>query len=100
VHLLQHYSGDPHINVGAGYDVTIAEFAEHVRHCVAFGGRLVYDKSRQDGMPRKLLDSGRIQALGWKATTLLEEGLRLYYDWLLANQGKLRETLIEAAPSD
>ena len=95
VHLLRHYSGDTHINVGAGYDITIAEFAEHIKRCVGFEGRVVYDRSRPDGTPRKLLDSGRIQALGWKATTTLEEGLRLYYDWFLANQGKLRETVIE-----
>jgi GDP-L-fucose synthase len=60
----------------------------------------VFDRSRPDGTPRKLLDSGRIQALGWKATTTLEKGLRLYYDWFLANQGKLRETVIEPAVSD
>jgi GDP-L-fucose synthase len=100
VHLLQHYSGDTHINVGAGYDITIAEFAEHIKRCVGFEGRVVFDRSRPDGTPRKLLDSGRIQALGWKATTTLEEGLRLYYDWFLANQGKLRETVIEPAVSD
>jgi GDP-L-fucose synthase len=100
VHLLRHYSGDTHINVGAGYDITIAEFAEHIKRCVGFEGRVVYDRSRPDGTPRKLLNSGRIQALGWKATTTLEEGLRLYYDWFLANQGKLRETVIETAISD
>jgi GDP-L-fucose synthase len=51
-------------------------------------------------MPRKLLDSSRIQAMGWKATTKLGEGLKLYYDWFLSNQGKLRETVIETATSD
>jgi GDP-L-fucose synthase len=67
---------------------------------VGFKGRVVYDSSRPDGTPRKLLDSGRIQALGWSATTPLEEGLRLYYNWFLSNQGKLRETVIEAAISE
>ena len=57
-------------------------------------------RSRPDGTPRKLLDSSRIQALGWSATTPLEEGLKLYYDWFLSNQGKLRETVIEAAISE
>src|SRR5262249_8837225 len=74
IHLLRHYSGESHINIGAGYDVTIAEFAEHIKRCVGFEGRIVYDRSRPDGTPRKLLDSGRIQALGWSATTPLEEG--------------------------
>jgi GDP-L-fucose synthase len=97
LHLLRHYSGVSHINVGAGYDVTIAEFAEQVRHCVGFEGRIVYDRSRADGMPRKLLDSSRVHALGWSAATPLEQGLKLYYDWFMANQGKLRETVFEGA---
>jgi GDP-L-fucose synthase len=100
VHLLRHYSGDSHINIGAGYDITIAEFAEQIKRCVGFEGRVVYDRSRPDGMPRKLLDSSRIQAMGWKATTKLGEGLKLYYDWFLSNQGKLRETVIETETSD
>jgi GDP-L-fucose synthase len=83
--------------VGAGYDVTIAEFAEQVRRCVGFEGRIVYDRSRADGMPRKLLDSARVHALGWSPATPLEQGLKLYYDWFLANQGKLRETVFEGA---
>jgi GDP-L-fucose synthase len=97
VHLLRHYSNQSHVNIGAGYDVTIAEFADHVKRCVGFEGRIVYDRSRPDGMPRKLLDSSRIHALGWSPMTSLEEGLRLYYDWFLSNQGKLRETVIAGA---
>jgi len=96
VHLLGHYSGDMHINIGAGYDITIAEFAEEIARCVDFEGRIVYDRSRPDGTPRKLLDIRRIQGLGWKARTPLKEGLRLYYDWFLSNQGNLRESVIEA----
>jgi GDP-L-fucose synthase len=95
VHLLRHYSDDSHINIGAGYDVTIAEFAEQIKRCVGFEGRVVYDRSRPDGTPRKLLDSSRMQAMGWKAKTELEEGLKLYYDWFLSNRGRLRETVIE-----
>jgi GDP-L-fucose synthase len=97
VYLLRHYSGDSHVNVGASSDITIAEFAEQVRRCVGFEGRIVYDRSRADGMPRKLLDSARIHALGWSPATPLEQGLRLYYDWFLANQGKLREMVVEGA---
>jgi GDP-L-fucose synthase len=95
--LLRHYSGDSHVNVGAGSDITIAEFAELIKGCVGFEGRIVYDTSRGDGMPRKLLDSSRIHAMGWSATTPLEDGLRLYYDWFLVNQGKLRESAVEGA---
>jgi GDP-L-fucose synthase len=97
VHLLRHYSGESHINVGAGYDVTIAEFAEQIKRCVGFEGRVVYDRSRPDGTPRKLLDSSRMQAMGWKAKTELEEGLKVYYDWFLSNRGRLRETVIETS---
>src|SRR5215468_6731655 len=81
IHLMQHYSDDPHVNIGSGYDLTISEFAEKIRRCVGFEGRVVYDRSRADGMPRKLLDSARIHALGWSPATSLEQGLRLYYAW-------------------
>ena len=100
LHLLRHYSADTHINIGAGYDITIAEFADEIKRCVGFDGRIVYDGSRPDGTPRKLLDTSRIQWLGWKPTTALKDGLRLYYDWFLSNQGKLRETVMEATIAD
>jgi GDP-L-fucose synthase len=87
--LLRHYSGDSHVNIGFGSDITIAEFAEHIRRCVGFDGKIVYDQSHADGVPRKLLDSSRIKAMGWSPITPLAEGLRLYYDWFLTNHGKL-----------
>jgi GDP-L-fucose synthase len=98
LHLLRHYSDESRVNIGTGYDMTIAEFADHVKHCVGFEGRITYDRSRADGMPRKLLDSSRIHALGWSPMTSLEEGLKLYYDWFLLNQGTLRETVIADDP--
>ena len=61
-----------------------------------FKGQITYDRSRPDGMPRKLLDSSRLQSLGWSPKTSLEEGLRMYYEWFLSNQGKLREINIGA----
>jgi GDP-L-fucose synthase len=81
----------------AGNDISqpLSEFAEHVKRCVGFTGCIVYDRSRADGTPRKLLDCGRLHALGWSAMTSLEEGLRLYYDWFLSNQGRLRETVVQ-----
>ena len=100
VHLLRHYSDDSHVNIGAGYDVTIAEFATYIKCCVGFEGQIRYDRSRPDGMPRKLLDSRRLQSLGWSPRTSLEQGLRVYYDWFLSNQDRLREIVIgtEAVP--
>ena len=97
LHLIRHYSGESHVNIGTGCDLTIAEFAEHVRRCVGFEGRIVYDRSRADGTPRKLLDCSRMRALGWSAQVPLEEGLRRYYDWFLANRGKLREAAVAGA---
>jgi GDP-L-fucose synthase len=67
------------INVGTGNDLTIAELAAEIARVVGFGGKLVFDRTRPDGTPRKLLDCGRIHALGWKARTPLADGLKLAY---------------------
>lgn len=75
----QGYDG-PLVNVGCGEDVTIAELAEAVMSVVGFNGRIVYDSSKPDGTPRKLLDVGRLAALGWKAKTPLREGIQMAYD--------------------
>jgi GDP-L-fucose synthase len=58
---------------------------------VGFEGRIVFDTTRPDGMPRKLLDSSRIRALGWSPRTTLEQRLRLYYEWFWTNHATLRE---------
>jgi GDP-L-fucose synthase len=65
-----------HINVGTGEDVTIAELARLVGETVGYQGRIVFDTSKPDGTPRKLLDVSKLKALGWQATTSLPEGLR------------------------
>lgn len=69
----------PLINIGTGEDITIRELAELVCRVVGFQGQLRFDSSRPDGTPRKLLDVTRIQSLGWRATTPLEEGIRRVY---------------------
>ena len=74
----QGYDGPP-INIGSGSDVSIRELAEAVVREVGYRGRLVFDASKPDGIPRKLLDSSRIAALGWRATVPLDEGLRRAY---------------------
>lgn len=73
------YTGAP-LNIGSGSDLSIRELAEAVVETVGFEGRLVFDASKPDGMPRKLLDSTRIQALGWKPAVGLRDGLRRAYD--------------------
>jgi GDP-L-fucose synthase len=69
----------PLINIGTGEDVTIRELAEIVCRELGYDGRLVFDTTKPDGTPRKLLDVSRIHALGWKATTTLPEGIRKTY---------------------
>jgi len=91
VFLLKTYSDESHVNVGTGADVTIAEFAEMVRRVVGWEGRLIYDTSRPDGPPRKVLDVSRLAAMGWRAATPLEEGLRGYYRWFLDNIDHIRQ---------
>jgi GDP-L-fucose synthase len=79
VHLLKSYSGEGPINIGSGQEVSIAEFARLVAEAVGFEGELVFDPSRPDGTPRKLVDVSRLKALGWTSRTPLREGLALAY---------------------
>lgn len=73
-----------HINVGCNHDITIQELAETVKKAVGYAGRLLFDSSKPDGTPRKLMDSSRINALGWQASVSLEDGLaRAYQDFLM-----------------
>jgi GDP-L-fucose synthase len=81
VFLMKRYSAEPHVNVGTGQDLSIRELAETIARVVGYTGGFVYDSSKPDGTPRKLLDSGRLKALGWTARTSLEEGLRQTYAW-------------------
>ena len=85
VHLIKVYSDEPHINVGIGDDVSITELARMIASVVGYDGNFVYDASKPDGMPQKLLDVGRLHALGWRAETDLRTGLQQAYDWFLAN---------------
>jgi len=80
-----------HINVGTGVDCTIRELAETVARVTGFKGQLVFDATKPDGTPRKLMDVSRLKLLGWQAQTSLEDGLRLAYDWFVANQDQFRE---------
>ena len=90
VFLTCNYSDAGVINVGTGTDVTIRELAQLVGKIVGFRGELVFDTSRPDGTPRKLLDVARLNALGWRANTDLEAGLRATYDWFCAHESQLR----------
>ncbi|WOB07265.1 GDP-L-fucose synthase [Piscinibacter gummiphilus] len=80
VHLAQQGYDGPLVNIGTGEDVTIRELAESVMKTVGFEGRIVFDSSKPDGTPRKLLDVSRLASLGWRAKTSLQDGLRLTYE--------------------
>ena len=90
VHLLRHYNDDTAINVGTGVDVTIKELAESIAAVTGFTGSIVWDTSRPDGTPRKLLDVSRIKETGWSARISLEEGLASTYQWYQNNRDALR----------
>lgn len=83
VHLMQTYSGEDIVNVGCGEDVSIGELATLVADAVGFSGEIVYDTSKPDGTPRKLLDVSRLNALGWKPSISLQDGVSDTYRWFL-----------------
>jgi GDP-L-fucose synthase len=88
--LMERYDSPEIINVGCGEDVTIAELARLIAEIVGFRGALVFDRSKPDGTPRKLLDVGKARALGWQAKTPLADGIRATYDWYLASAAHAR----------
>jgi GDP-L-fucose synthase len=79
VFLLEHYSEEQFINVGADQEVSVRALTETVKRVVAFAGEIVWDTAKPDGMPRKLMDSSRLLALGWRPQVDLETGIRLAY---------------------
>ncbi len=81
--LLEIYDGDEPVNVGCGEDLTIRELAETVAMGRGYQGALVWDTSKPDGTPRKLLDVSRLTALGWKAEIGLRRGLESTFAWYL-----------------
>lgn len=79
IHLMKNYSDGGLINVGSGEDISIADFARVVARTVGYTGEIVFDTSKPDGTPRKLLDVGKLARLGWQASTSLEDGMKLAY---------------------
>jgi GDP-L-fucose synthase len=90
VFLMLNYESDAPINVGVGADLTIAELAAMVARVVGYEGRLVFDAAKPDGTPRKLLESSKINNLGWKAKISLEAGIAATYGWFVEHQADLR----------
>ncbi len=85
VFLMKNYSGATQMNIGLGSDLSIRALAETIIKVVGFEGELVFDTSRPDGTPRKLLDTTRLNDLGWTAPTSLDQGLEQTYAWFLEN---------------
>jgi GDP-L-fucose synthase len=85
VFLMDRYDGDEPINCGAGFDVTIRDLAERIGRIVGFAGELVFDTGKPDGTPRKLMNSSRLAALGWKPKIGLDDGIGRTYQWFLKN---------------
>jgi len=81
IFLMNNYEESSPINIGSSCDVSIKELVEMISELVGFSGKIVWDRSKPDGMPRKLLDSSRINRLGWSAMTSLRVGLKLTYEW-------------------
>jgi GDP-L-fucose synthase len=86
VFLLQRYSGDEHVNVGSGHEVSIRALAEQIAEVVGYKGDFHFDSSKPDGTPRKLLDTSKLTGLGWTAKIGLREGIAHAYDWFLNNR--------------
>lgn len=86
VHLMKNYSEGGLINVGTGEDISIADFARVVARTVGYTGEIAFDISKPDGTPRKLLDVGKLAKSGWRATTSLDDGIKLAYQAFLNEQ--------------
>ena len=92
VHLMEHYDGEEHVNVGTGEDLTIRQLAETIRDVVHPGASIRFDPSRPDGMPRKQLDVSKLHALGWHHRIALVDGIRSTYEWYQANHAPVAST--------
>jgi GDP-L-fucose synthase len=86
IFLLKNYSGDQHVNVGSGTDVTIDELARLVMEAVGFSGTLEHDTSKPDGTPRKLMSNEKLTGMGWRKAIGLKDGLAGTYCWFLQNE--------------
>lgn len=87
--LMEHYDKEEIINIGADEDVSIKKLAFLVKEVTGFEGDIIFDTSRPDGAPRKILDSTRLKTLGWQAKTPLKEGLSKTYNWFLKNKEEI-----------
>ncbi len=90
VFLMQNYSGESHVNVGTGADITILDLARLVSEVVGFKGAIRTDPSRPDGTPARLMSTQKLDAMGWKPRVALQDGLARTYRWFLEHQDEAR----------
>ena len=81
IHLMSHYNGPGFVNIGTGEDLSVRELADLVREVVGYDGEVIWDTSKPDGAPRKLLDVSKLSALGWRCKIPLRTGLETTYEW-------------------
>lgn len=84
LHILKHYSGTEHVNLGTGDEITIRDLAGLMARVIGFRGQLAFDTSKPDGTPRKIMDIGRLRAMGWQARISLETGMARTYRWYVS----------------
>jgi GDP-L-fucose synthase len=85
--LMQQYNEPGHINVGSGKEISIADLAEKIKKITGYPGDIRFNTSKPDGTPRKVMDVSKLNELGWKATTTLDEGLQKTYEYFKLRQG-------------
>ena len=83
--LLKNYSSSEVINIGTGQEVSISKLSKKIAHAVNFKGEIIFDDSKPDGAPRKVLDITKLNKMGWNTNTSLEEGLKNTYEWFINN---------------
>lgn len=90
VFLLENYSGEQHVNIGTGKELTIKELAEKVQKAVGYTGKIIWNSEMPDGTPRKLTDVSKLHSLGWNHKVNLDEGIALAYQWFKDNVAEAR----------
>ena len=81
--LMENYEGEKHLNIGTGEDIEIGEIAKLIARIVCYKGDIIYDRTKPDGTPQKLLDVSLLRKSGWRYRTTLEEGIKLAYNWYI-----------------
>jgi len=88
VYLLENYSGEEHVNIGTGKEITIKDLAGLVKDIVGFKGEIRWNKDMPNGTPRKLCDVSKLHSIGWKEQVDLKDGIRMEYEWFLSQDEK------------